>query len=197
MSGARTIKIERLGPAGQDDRAPACLRDGRTGIAADQSVRRAGGQAVVPGDQVPDDRPHQAGKDHAEADDRNIDEAGADGLGDGRTKREGGNEIEHRRPDDGLAWRQHTGRHYGGNRVGGVVKAVDEIENERDEDQRGDREEVGIHPLLQACLTTTPSSTLATSSQRSVAASRKSRISFHLMIAIGFCSSSNRRRSAF
>ena len=39
--------------------------------------------------------------------------------------------------------------------------------------------------MRQPCLTTTPSSRLPTSSQRSVAASRKSKISFHLMTAIG------------
>ena len=46
------------------------------------------------------------------------------------------------------------------------------------------------------CLTTTPSSTLATSSQRSVASSRKSSTSFHLITEIGSVSSSNRRLSA-
>ena len=54
--------------------------------------------------------------------------------------------------------------------------------------------EVGTH---YPCLTMTPSSTLATSSQRSVAASRKSSVSFHLMIAIGSRSSSNSRLSDF
>ena len=39
--------------------------------------------------------------------------------------------------------------------------------------------------MRQPCLTTTPSSRLATSSQRSVASSRKSKISFHLITAIG------------
>ena len=39
----------------------------------------------------------------------------------------------------------------------------------------------------------TPSSTLATSSQRSVASSRKSSVSFHLITTIGSFSSSNSR----
>ena len=182
MSGASTMKMSVLVQPADDDRAPAGLRHRRAGVAADERVRRARGQAVVPRDQVPDDRAHQPGKDHREADDRDVDEAGADGLGDRRAEGERGDEVEERRPDDGLARRQHPRRHDGGDRVGGVVKAVDEVENERDDDQRDDCEKVGIHPRGQACLTTTPSSTLATSSQRSVAASRKSRISFHLMI---------------
>ena len=47
----------------------------------------------------------------------------------------------------------------------------------------------------QACLRTMPSMTLATSSQASVAASRKSMISFHLMMATGSRSSSKSLRA--
>ena len=43
------------------------LRDRRAGVAAEQRVRRARRQAVVPGDQVPDDRAEQAREDHREA----------------------------------------------------------------------------------------------------------------------------------
>ena len=57
---------ERLGPAGRDDRAEAGLRDRRARVAAEQRVRGAGGQPVVPGEQVPEDRAGEAGEDHAE-----------------------------------------------------------------------------------------------------------------------------------
>ena len=197
MSGASTMKMSVLVQPRQDDGAPAGLGHGRAGVAADERVRRARREAVVPRDQVPDDRAHQAGEDHREADDRDVDQARPDGLGDGRAEGERRDEVEEGGPDDGLARRQHARRHDGRDRVRGVVKAVDVVEDERDDDERDDCEEVGIHPRRQACLTTTPSSTLATSSQRSVAASRKSRISFHLMIVTGFCSSSNSRRTAF
>ena len=70
MSGASTMKISVLVQPDEDDRAEAGLGHRRAGVAADQRVRRAGRQAVVPGDQVPDDRADQAGEDHREGDDR-------------------------------------------------------------------------------------------------------------------------------
>ena len=65
-------------------------------------------------------------------------------------KRERRDEVEERGPDDGLAGREHAGRHDGRDRVGGVVKAVDEVEDERDDDdERDDGEEVGVHPRVR------------------------------------------------
>ena len=52
------------------------------------------------------------------------------------------------------------------------------------------------HRARYPCLTMTPSRTLATSSQRSVASSRKSSVSFHFMTTIGSRSSSNSRLTA-
>jgi hypothetical protein len=47
-------------------------------------------------------------------------------------------EIEERRPDDGLARRQHARRHHGRNRIGGVVKTVDVVEDQGDRDEADD-----------------------------------------------------------
>ena len=56
ISGARTMKMSVLVQPDSDEGAEARLRDGRAGVAAEQRVRRARGQAEVPGDQIPDDR---------------------------------------------------------------------------------------------------------------------------------------------
>ena len=47
-----------------------------------------------------------------------------------------GNEIEERRPDHRVLWAQHPRRHHRCDRVGGIVQAIEEIERERDGDQR-------------------------------------------------------------
>ena len=103
-----------LGPARRHDRAPARLGHGGTRIPADQRVRRARRQAKEPGDQIPHDRAAQTAEDHGERDDVNVDHAGAHGPGHGGSEGEGGDEIEERRPDDGLAGREHPRRHHGG-----------------------------------------------------------------------------------
>ena len=60
----------------------------------------------------------------------------ARGFGDARAKNHESHKIEKRRPDDRRARRKHAGGNYGSNRIGGVVKAVGEIENQRNEDDR-------------------------------------------------------------
>ena len=54
-----------------------------------------------------------------------------DRLGDGGAEEERRDEVEERGPGDRLARREHARGDDGGNRIGGVVKAVDEIENQR------------------------------------------------------------------
>ena len=48
-----------------------------------------------------------------------------------------------------LPGRQHAGRHHGRDRVRGVVKAVDVVEDERNDNEPDDREEIGIHPRVR------------------------------------------------
>jgi len=72
-------------------------------------------------------------------DDREVDHAAADRLGDVRAEDEGGDEVEERRPDHGFLRRQHPRRDHGGDRVRRVVEAVQEIERQRDEDDEDDQ----------------------------------------------------------
>ena len=64
---------------------------------------------------------------------------------------------------------QHPGRDHGRDRIGGVVQAVQEIERERDADQRDDDEGVAVH---QAWSITMPWISSATSSKPSSTRSR-------------------------
>ena len=68
------------------------------------------------------------------------DDAGADGVGDVQAEEQEGDEVEERRPGDGVARRQHPGGDDGGDGVGGVVQAVQEVERQRDGDQQPEGE---------------------------------------------------------
>ena len=63
------------------------------------------------------------------------DDAGADGLGHVQAEEQEGDEVEEGRPGDGVARLQHARRHDGGDRVRGVVQAVEEVEGERHDDE--------------------------------------------------------------
>ena len=113
-------------------------------IACDELV----GKPVVPGNEVPDDRADQPGEDHRRGDDRDVDHPRPHRLGDRGAEDRGGGEIEERGPDDGLTRREHAGRDDRGDRVGGVVKAVDVVEDERDDDDERDECECGVHACV-------------------------------------------------
>ena len=68
-------------------------------------------------------------------DDMRVDDAGAERLGDVQAEEQEGDEVEERRPGHRVARPEHARRHDGGDRVGGVVQAVEEIERQRDGDQ--------------------------------------------------------------
>ena len=79
------------------------------------------------------------------------------------------------------AWRgrQHPRRHDGGDGVGGVVEPVDEVEHQRDR-------EMGISVAVMVWrIESEVSIAFATSSHRSVTASRGSKISFSLISEMG------------
>jgi hypothetical protein len=57
---------------------------------------------------------------------------------------EKGNEIENRRPQHRHAGRQHPGGNDGRNRIGRIMKAIDEIEGKGDQDNEGDDEKGGL-----------------------------------------------------
>ena len=141
ISGASTMKMSVFVQRRDDDADEAGLGDRRARIAAEQRVRRARRQPAVPRDQVPDDGADQPREDDGEGHDVEVDHAGADGLRDAGAEDECGDEVEERRPDHGLSRRQHARRDDRRDRVRGVVKAVDVVEDERDGDQRQNREQ--------------------------------------------------------
>ena len=98
--------------------------------AADQRVRGARRHAVVPGDQVPGDRADQRAEDHVLSTNAGstmpLPMVAATSSSKNATR-----EIEERRPEHGLR-AQHAGRHDGGDGVRRVVKAVHEVEHQRE-----------------------------------------------------------------
>src|SRR5687767_6955424 len=108
---------------------------------------RARRQPVVPGDEIPDDRAHQAAEDYRGGDDVEVDHPGPHRFRHGGPESERREEIERRRPHHRLARRQDTGGDNGGDGVGGVVEAVDEIEDERNRNKDENRQQDRIHRL--------------------------------------------------
>ena len=131
------------------DRGDSRFRDCGAGVPADQRMRRARRQTVIPGDQVPGDGAHQAAEDHVRIDDLHVDHAAPDGLRHRGAHGERGDEVEERRPDDRLQRAQDPRTHDRGDGVRRVVKAVDEVEDERDRD---DRDDVSDHAFFREML---------------------------------------------
>src|SRR5262249_17040537 len=77
---------------------------------------------------------------HAVVDNVRVDDALAHRPGDLEMKHQEGDEVEECRPDHGSARRQHSRRDHGRDRVGRVVKAIEEIEQERQSDQEPDHQ---------------------------------------------------------
>ncbi len=133
---------QRLGPAAGNDDAgggsPAMEdggpRYGCAGIAADQRVRGRGWQAQQPGDDIPDDSAQQPGQNDVLGDDVKLDHAAANRLGNGGSKQERGQEVEHSRPDYGQPRGEHASRDDRRDAVGRVVKAVQKVKNESGDD---------------------------------------------------------------
>ena len=133
------------------DRSPlqrvhAVARDAHADERADQRVRRARGQAGAPGDEVPGDRRRQRGDDHRQRHAACRGDQAADGVGDlGVQDLDGhhrADEVEHGRQADRQAGAERARADGGGNRVGGVVEAVGEVEAQRHRD--GDDQEDGL-----------------------------------------------------
>src|SRR5947209_20261631 len=88
--------------------------------------------------------------------------------GDFNAETKGGDEVKESRPKDGQTRGEYARRDNGGDGIGRVVKAVNKIEGQGNTDDCEDKVVAGHD---QAFLTTMPSMVLATSSQRSMAAS--------------------------
>ena len=133
--GAVAAAHQRVGHADADDRA-------------DQGVRARGRQAELPGAQVPDDRRDQQREHHREAGAAADlqDQFDRQQRDDAERHRAAGDqhaeEIEEARPDHGECGGQRMGVDHGRHRVGGIMKAVDEFEAERDQ-QRDQQQQIG------------------------------------------------------
>src|SRR5664280_2207818 len=157
--------------------------DGRAQHPSDKRMTGAGWKTEVPGRQVPDDRSDQPRENDLQS--RLADEQLLvdDALGDGGRDLEGdegADEVERRGPENGNARRESPRRDGGCDRVGGVVEAVREVEQEGDRDNRYE-----CGPEHQLFLTTMLPIRCAAVSAESIAASSASKMSFHWMISLG------------
>ena len=114
-----------------------------------KGVAGRGGDAEHPGEDVPDDRADQSREDHRGGDDLHVDDALADRVGDVEPEEEEGDEVEEGGPGDRELRAEHAGRYHRRDRIGGVVQAVQEIEQQGDADQ-GDQQGKGELPVHQA-----------------------------------------------
>ena len=120
----------------------AAIGQGRADQPPDQGVRGRGRQPEVPGEQVPGDRAESALRLNAwqpltiSACTMPLPIVWATSVPEKRA-----HQVQHRGHEDGRPRRQHLGRHHGGDRVGRVVRAVGEVEDERDRDDHGQEED--------------------------------------------------------
>ncbi|MEY9680403.1 hypothetical protein ABIF13_001177 [Bradyrhizobium elkanii] len=124
--GAVTAAEQRVGDADTHDRT-------------DQGVRARSRQAEPPGAEIPDDGGDQEREHHGKAgtaadlqdqlDRKQRDDAERDGA----AGEQHADQVEHARPHHGDMGRQRAGVDHGGDRVCGVMEAVDEFEAERDQ----------------------------------------------------------------
>ena len=116
-------------------------RHRRARVAADQRMRGTGGQSEPPGDQVPGDRADQAPEDHVGRHVLQIDHPAAHGFRHAGAHDENRDEVKRSGPQHGLLRRQDARGHHGGDGIGGIVEAVDEIERQRDQDDDADQDQ--------------------------------------------------------
>ncbi len=115
---------------------------------ADHGVGARGGKTAIPGGEVPEDGRDEEGEDHGEAgactdlEDELDRQQRDDGEGNGARTGEHADEVPEAGPDDGDVRLERVRVDDGGNGVGGVVEAVDELKAERDQ-QGNAEEEVG------------------------------------------------------
>ena len=74
-----------------------------------------------------------------------VDDPGADRVGDMQPEHGEGDEVEERRPHHREVRLQHAGGDDGRDRIGGIVQAVEEIERQRDRDQRDEERKGEVH----------------------------------------------------
>jgi hypothetical protein len=85
-----------------------------------------------PRDQIPANGTHERAEN-----DRGIDhicghDSGANRLRDVEAEEQKRNEIKEGGPDHRILWAQHAGRDHGRDRIGGIMQAVQQVEDQRD-----------------------------------------------------------------
>ena len=120
--------------------------DGQAGPdeAADDRVAGGGRHADVPGEVVPHDRGEQGGEHHGHPGVVALDGLGHR-VGHGGADDEEGREVEEGGERRGPLGRERPGGHDGGHRVGGVVEAVGEVEDEGQRHKSDDGHEQDVH----------------------------------------------------
>ncbi|MCY1411426.1 hypothetical protein D9M71_268120 [compost metagenome] len=119
----RQVGEQRVGQADAEDRA-------------DQGVRAGGGNAEVPGAEVPGDGCGEQREHHGQAvsgvhvDQQLHRQQVDDGIGDAHTAQQHAEEVEDAGQHHGAIGRHRLGVDDGRHRVGGVVEAIDELETE-------------------------------------------------------------------
>ncbi len=133
--------------AGGDQRAGARLGHDGADDAADQRVRRAARDAVVPGDDVPGDGAHQGAEDDVGVHHPRLDDALADGGRHAQVEDEDGDEVEEGGEHHRLPRLEHAGGNHRGDRVGGIVEAVHEVEHDGHRDEQRHDPQGGLYGL--------------------------------------------------
>jgi len=87
-------------------------------------MRRAGRKAKIPGYYIPTARSDQCAENYMFIYNGYIDYAPSDSICDMKAKKRESGEIKKCRPYYGDTRRKHSGRDYGGDGIGGVMKAV-------------------------------------------------------------------------
>ncbi len=102
-------------------------------------MRRGGGDAVVPGNDIPGQGPNQAAKDDVMIHEGGIYDALANGGRHLELKDPEGDKVEGRGEEHRLLGGQGTGSHDGGNGVCPIVETIHEVEGQghRDEEDQG------------------------------------------------------------
>ena len=93
------------------------------------------GDAFQPGQHIPEHRPDERAEDHGGGNDILVDDPATYRFGDVETDDPVGREVAGRGKDHRGDGRKQLGRDNRGDRIGGIVQAVEEIERQRHGDQ--------------------------------------------------------------
>ncbi|MPN55101.1 hypothetical protein SDC9_202780 [bioreactor metagenome] len=110
-------------------------------------MRRRRGNAVVPGDDVPGDGPDQSAKHDMRVNDARLNNPLAHGCRHTEVEDENRHNVEERGKCHGLSRFENPRGNHGGNRIGSVVKAVHEIEQQGEHHQQNHNPEGCLYRL--------------------------------------------------